>query len=181
MTLHIREIEDMGRVRDMVILGLIISQALVLHLLEGFMPVLAPGMKLGLANIMTLVTLAIYGFKEAIIIVSIRSVLGSLLGGSVTAILYSLAGGILSCLVMGGLYYKYRPYFSIMGISTAGAIFHNIGQLLMASWMFGSVGILFSYLPLLTVTALGTGFFVGLASRYMIKYLQHRWFACERG
>jgi len=51
----------------------------------------------------------------------------------------------------------------------------------MASWMFGSVGILFSYLPLLTVTALGTGFFVGLASRYMIKYLQHRWFACERG
>ena len=72
----------MGRVRDMVILGLIISQALVLHLLEGFMPVLAPGMKLGLANIMTLVTLAIYGFKEAIIVVSIRSVLGSLLAAA---------------------------------------------------------------------------------------------------
>ena len=171
----------MSRIRGMVMLGLIISQALVLHILEGFLPVLAPGMKLGRSNIMTLVTLVFFGFKEALIVVGIRAILGSLLAGGVTAIFYSLAGGILSCLVMGGLYYKCRQYFSIMGISTAGAIFHNIGQLSVASWMFGSIGILFSYLPLLTVTALGTGFFVGLASNYIIKYLQHRWFIWERG
>jgi heptaprenyl diphosphate synthase len=181
MTLRIREIEGMNRIRSMVILGLIISQALILHLLEGYMPVLAPGMKLGLANIMTLVTLTFFGFKEALIVIAIRSILGSLLAGGVTAILYSLAGGILSCLVMRCLYYKFRSYFSVIGISTAGAIFHNIGQLSVASWMFGSAGILFSYLPVLTVAALGTGFFVGLASNYIIKYLQHRWFIWERG
>lgn len=172
----------MNEVKKMVMLALIISQALVLHLIEGFMPVVAPGIKLGLANIMTLVTLALFGFKEALMMVIVRSVLGSLLAGSVTALLYSLAGGILSCLVMGLLYIRWRDYFSIMGISTAGAIFHNIGQLLMASWVFGTIGILFTYLPLLTVAALGTGFFIGLASKYVIKYLEdQKWFRWERG
>ncbi|MCM8900970.1 Gx transporter family protein [Caldicoprobacter algeriensis] len=172
----------MNKVRKMVMLALIISQALVLHLIEGFMPVVAPGIKLGLANIMTLVTLVLFGFKEALVVVIVRSVLGSLLAGSVTAMLYSLAGGILSCLVMGWLYFRWRAYFSMMGISTAGAIFHNIGQLLVASWVFGTIGILFTYLPVLTVAAVGTGFFVGLASRYIIKYLEEqKWFKWERG
>jgi heptaprenyl diphosphate synthase len=164
----------------MVGLALMISLALVLHVIEGFMPVLAPGMKLGLANIMTLITLTLFGFKEALVVVVIRSVLGSLLAGSVTAILYSLAGGILSCLVMSGLYIKFRLHFSIMGISVAGAIFHNIGQLLVASWLFGSIGILFTYLPILTVAAVGTGFFIGLTSKYIIGYLGQRWLKWER-
>jgi len=172
----------MNRVRKMVMLALIISQALVLHLIEGFIPVVAPGIKLGLANIMTLVTLVLYGFKEALMVVVVRSVLGSLLSGSVTAMLYSLAGGILSCLAMGWLYFRWRAYFSIIGISTAGAIFHNIGQLLVASWVFGTIGILFTYLPVLTVAAAGTGFFVGLTSGYIIKYLrEQKWFKWERG
>ena len=61
----------MNRIRSMVILGLIISQALILHLLEGYMPVLAPGMKLGLANIMTLVTLTFLDLKR--LLLSLRS------------------------------------------------------------------------------------------------------------
>ncbi len=162
----------MNKTKKIVMLALIVSQALVLHLLEGFIPVLAPGAKLGLANIMTLVTLVLFGFREAIVVVIIRSILGPLLGGSPTAILYSLAGGILSCLVMGLLYYRYISYFSIIGISTLGAIFHNIGQLLVASWLFQNIGILFTYLPVLTVAALVTGFFIGLVSRYLIKFLR---------
>lgn len=172
----------MDRVRKMVMLALITSQALVLHLIEGFIPVVAPGIKLGLANIMTLVTLTFFGFKEALMVVVARSVLGSLLSGSVTAMLYSLAGGILSCLVMGLLYFRWQTHFSIIGISTAGAIFHNIGQLLVASGVFGTIGILFTYLPVLTIVAVGTGFFVGLASGYIIKYLERqKWFMRERG
>nr|PZN10261.1 MAG: heptaprenyl diphosphate synthase [Caldicoprobacter oshimai] len=172
----------MNKVRKMVMLALIISQALVLHLIEGFMPVVAPGIKLGLANIMTLVTLVLFGFKEALVVVIVRSVLGSLLAGSVTAMLYSLAGGILSCLVMAGLYFRWKAYFSMMGISTAGAIFHNIGQLVVASLLFGTVGILFTYLPVLTIAAVGTGFFIGLVSKYIIRYLEdQKWFKWERG
>lgn len=155
-------------------LAIIISQALVLHYIEGFIPVLAPGAKLGLANIMTMVTLALFGFREAMIVVIIRSVLGSLLGGSVTGILYSLSGGILSGLIMSILYLNFPSYFSLMGISTAGAVFHNIGQLLTASWIFGTIGILYTYLPVLMLAAVVTGYFNGLVTRYILNYLQSK-------
>jgi len=155
-------------------LAIIISQALVLHYIEGFIPVLAPGAKLGLANIMTMVTLALFGFKEAMIVVIIRSVLGPLLGGSITGILYSLSGGILSGLVMSVLYLNFPSYFSLMGISTAGAVFHNIGQLLTASWIFGTLGILYTYLPVLMLAAVVTGYFNGLVTRYILNYLGNK-------
>lgn len=164
----------MSRIRKMTLLALIISQALVLHYIEGFIPVLAPGAKLGLANIMTLVTLVLFGFREAITVVVIRSALGSLLGGNPMSILYSLAGGILSCLIMEILYNRYRKYFSMMGISTAGAVFHNIGQLTVASWIFGNIGILFTYLPILMVAAVITGYFTGVASLYLNSFLKKR-------
>jgi heptaprenyl diphosphate synthase len=164
----------MTKTRKLTLLAIIISQALVLHYIEGFIPVLAPGAKLGLANIMTMVTLALFGFKEAMIVVIIRSVLGPLLGGSITGILYSLSGGILSGLVMSVLYLNFQGYFSLMGISTAGAVFHNIGQLLTASWIFGTIGILYTYLPILMLAAVITGYFNGLVTRYLLNYLQNK-------
>ncbi|NLJ41400.1 MAG: Gx transporter family protein [Clostridiales bacterium] len=164
----------MKKTRKMTMLALIVSQALVLHYIEGFIPVLAPGAKLGLANIMTMVTLMLFGFKEAMVVVIIRSVLGSLLGGSVTGIIYSLSGGILSGIAMAFLYSRLEKYLSIMGISTAGAVFHNIGQLLAASWIFGSIGILFTYLPILMLAAVATGYFNGLVSHYLLGYLRTR-------
>lgn len=164
----------MIKTRKITLLAIIISQALVLHYIEGFIPVLAPGAKLGLANIMTMVTLVLFGFKEAMVVVVIRSVLGSLLGGSITGILYSLSGGILSGLAMSLLYLNFQSYFSLMGISTAGAVFHNIGQLLTASWIFGTIGILYTYLPILMLAAVITGYFNGLVTRYILKYLHNK-------
>ncbi len=169
-----REVMIMRKTRKMTLLALIISQALVLHYIEGFIPVLAPGAKLGLANIMTMVTLALFGFKEAIVVVVIRSILGPILGGSVTGILYSLSGGILSGIVMAVIYINFEDYFTFMGVSTAGAVFHNIGQLLTASWLFGTIGILFTYLPILMLAAVVTGYFNGLVSRYLLGYLRNR-------
>ena len=164
----------MTKTRKITILAIIISQALVLHYIESFIPVLAPGAKLGLANIMTMITLVLFGFKEAMIVVVIRSVLGPLLGGSVTGILYSLSGGILSGFIMSVLYLKLDIYFSLMGISTAGAVFHNIGQLLTASWIFGTIGILYTYLPVLMLAAVVTGYFNGLVTRYILGYLEKK-------
>ena len=154
-------------------MALIVS-ALVLHYIESFIPVLAPGAKLGLANIMTMVTLVLFGFREAVLVVIIRSVLGPLLGGSITGIVYSLSGGILSGIIMSILYLKFETYFSLMGISTAGAVFHNIGQLLTASWIFGSIGILYTYLPVLMLAAIITGNFNGLVTHYILGYLKDR-------
>lgn len=107
-------------------------------------------------------------------IVLLRSILGPLLGGSPTAIMYSMAGGVLSCIVMAVLYYKFNKYFSLMGISLAGAVFHNIGQLLTASFIYGSIGILFTYMPILMVASVFTGNFIGLAAKYTIRFLDKK-------
>lgn len=159
----------MSKVKKLVYLSLIISLALVIHYFESFIPPLAPGAKLGLANIMALVTLSLFGFKEALVVTLIRSLLGPLIGGSPSSILYSLAGGILATLIMALLYQKFRPYFTLMGISTAGAVFHNLGQLLVASSLYGTFGIMFTYLPILMLSSVITGYFVGLVSRYIIN------------
>ena len=155
-------------------MALFISQALVLHYIEGFFPMLAPGAKLGLANILTIITLNVFGFKEAMTVVVVRSILGPILGGSPTGVLYSLAGGILSCIVMSVLYCRFIQYFSLLGISVAGAVFHNIGQMLMASLLYGTIGILYTYLPILMLSSIVTGNFIGLTAKYIIKYLNKK-------
>jgi heptaprenyl diphosphate synthase len=71
---------------------------------------------------------------------------------------------------MALLYQKFRPYFTLMGISTAGAVFHNLGQLLVASSLYGTFGIMFTYLPILMLSSVITGYFVGLVSRYIINF-----------
>jgi len=148
--------------------------ALVLHYIEHFFPPLAPGAKLGLANIVTLVCLHLFGFPEAMSVVIIRSILGPLLGGSPTAIMYSMAGGVLSCIIMAVLYFKFSNYFSLLGISLAGAVFHNIGQLLTASLLYGTIGILFTYLPILMLSSIITGNFIGLVVKYIIRFLSRK-------
>ncbi len=166
----------MSKTRKMVYVALIISQALVLHYIENLLPPLPAGARLGLANIMTLITLNIFGFKEAIAVTIIRSTLGPLLGGSPTAVIYSMSGGLLSCLVMSAIHYHAARHFSLLGLSTAGAVFHNIGQLLAASIIYGTVGIIFTYMPILQFFAVLTGNFTGLAAKYILKYLESKAF-----
>ncbi|MGI6706816.1 MAG: Gx transporter family protein [Clostridia bacterium] len=163
----------MNRIRKLVLMGLFISMALILHYIEGFFPVLIPGVpgaKLGLANIFTLVTLVVFGWKEAFIVVVVRSILGPLLGGAPTGILYSMAGGVLSAAVMAAVYRILGNRVSLFGVSIAGAVFHNIGQLLVAALVFSNF-YLFTYLPIMTIIALPTGFFVGLTARHIIIYI----------
>ena len=144
----------MNKIKKLIYLALLISIALVLHYIEHFFPPLAPGAKLGLANIVTLICLYLFGFSEAMAVVVICFILGPLLGGSLTAIMYSMAGGVLSCIIMAVLYFKFNNYFSLLGISLAGAVFHNIGQLLTASLLYGTIGILFTYMPILMIKRL---------------------------
>jgi len=158
--------------KKLIVLAIIISTALVIHYFESFIPVPAPGAKLGLANIMLLITLVIYGPNEAGIVLLVRSLLGSLLAGNPWSVVYSLSGGVLSLSVMVILYCKFGKQVSLAGVSTIGAAFHNIGQLLAASIVFGTIGIFYTYLPLLMLFSLFTGTFTGIAAHFTVLKLK---------
>jgi heptaprenyl diphosphate synthase len=159
--------------KKLIFLAVIISAALVIHYFESFIPVPAPGAKLGLANIMLLITLVLYGPSEAAIVLLVRSVLGSLLAGNPWSVIYSLSGGFLSLIVMVVLYYKFGNHVSLLGVSTLGSAFHNIGQLMAASIIFGTIGIFYTYLPVLMFFSIFTGTFTGIAAHFTVRGLIH--------
>ena len=97
-----------------------------------------------------------------------RVVLSGFLFGNYFSIIYSLAGGLLSLTVMACL--KKRGGFSVMGISVAGGVFHNVGQLVVAMLVVETYSVMY-YLPVLLIAGLVTGFLIGLVSNEMIKRL----------
>ena len=158
-----------------IILGLFVASAIVLHIIEFALPttLLFPGAKLGLANIITLFVLINYGFLSALKVVSLRIILSSLLIGTFLTISFwlSLAGGIISLILMGYLYYYQQDKFSLVGISVLGAASHNLAQILMAFLLIRNWKIIL-YLPYLLLLSLPTGVFVALIVLQLKKHLQ---------
>ena len=155
------------KTKKMVFLGLMVGYSLILYILETYIPnpfiVFFPGAKLGLTNIVTLISLLIFGFKETFIIVTVRVILSSIFAGPMSYLLFSIGGAYLSLILM---YLVSRiKGFSTIGVSIVGAIGHNIGQLLVASILVENL-LMITYLPFMLVTSLVTGFFVGLVSQF---------------
>jgi heptaprenyl diphosphate synthase len=166
--------DSMRRTNKIVLLGVMVSIALMLHIFESFIPlsgIMPPGAKLGLANIVTLIVIMFFGFKEAVVVVMLRTFLGSLFGGGFVVFFYSLAGGLLSTVVMSIMYKRFDKYFSLAGISIAGGVFHNIGQLLVFSIVANTAGI-FAYLPALLITGVMAGYFIGLVASFLERYIK---------
>ena len=149
--------------------AILIALALALSYAERFLPlqlvIPLPGVKLGLANVVTLVALYLLGWKQALPIVIVRCLLGSLFG-NVTGLVFSLCGGMLSLAVMALC--RRRGRFSVFGISILGAAAHNIGQLLAAMGLMGSVYVL-GYLPYLLLNAICTGMATGAACAGVLR------------
>lgn len=166
----------MRRTKKIVVISLLISLGLVLHLVESFFPLTAvvPGAKLGLANIVSLIAISIFGFTSAFQVVIFRVLLGSLLAGTFMTINFylSFSGGLLSFLLMYLTYYYLKDYLSLIGISIIGAVAHNTAQITAAYFIIENPGI-FYYLPFLIMLALPTGFGVGLVSYFTLKHLPH--------
>jgi len=160
----------MNKTKKMVVLSLLVSIALIIYVIEGQIPVLFPGIKLGLANLISLTALIIFGWKEALLIMFLRTLLGSMFGGSMSAFMFSIAGGLLSNIIMILLYKYFKNSISIWSISILGAIFHNIGQLLVASFVIQDLRI-YIYLPVLLISAVVTGYFIGICTNFLIKHL----------
>lgn len=163
----------MKRSRKIVYIGLLVSQALVLHIFENMIPVpfVTPGAKLGLANLVTVLALYTLSKKETLLVLFLRLTLGSIFGGSLSAFMYSAAGGILSFLAMVLIKELFKDKISIIGVSAYGAVFHNVGQILVASAIVHNIGVTL-YLPVLSIVGIVTGIFIGITSNYLVEHLR---------
>lgn len=148
--------------------------ALGLSYLENFFPLSAaiplPGVKLGLANIVTLFALYTLGPGQALLILLARCLLGAMFAGNANALLFSLLGG-LGALVVIALLSRSRR-LSVYGVSTGGAAAHNCGQILAAMLTLGGTGPLY-YLPVLLGVSLFTGGLTGFLTACLFRALAH--------
>lgn len=158
--------------KKIAISGVFISMAMALAFFESMIPMNfgIPGIRLGLANIAALTALFVIGPLPALAIQTGRIILSSFMFGNMTGLIYSLVGGLLSVLVMILLFRIKKPLFSIISISVAGAVFHNIGQITAASIIVREIRIAY-YLPVLMLSGVAAGLFVGFAGKYLIKGL----------
>lgn len=149
-------------------LGIFSALAIIFGYVETLIPVFAgvPGIKLGLANLAVLFILARYTWKEAAFVSVIRIIVIGFLFGNMFSIIYSLAGAALSLTVMTLL--KNKSDFSLMGISVAGGISHNVGQLIIAMLLL-ETGSLIYYGPALLISGVITGLLIGWLTRETSK------------
>lgn len=166
------KVTTMNKTTKMIFISLIVAQALVLHVVEGMIPVPIgiPGAKLGLANIFTIISLYILGFKSTVIVVILRVALATMFGGTLSSFLFSLSGGLLSLFSMTIIKNLLKDKVSIIGVSGAGAVSHNIGQLMVASFIVRNWTVMM-YLPVLTFIGIGTGIFIGITANYIIGHM----------
>lgn len=154
--------------RRVAVSSVLAGLALIFSYIEAIFPFNfgIPGIKLGLSNLVILVALYSLGAGYAFSINIVRIILSGLLFGGVSAMLYSLAGGLLSFVAM--LVLKKTGIFSPVGVSMAGGVFHNVGQVAVAALVV-ETGRIFIYLPVLSLTGLATGTMLGIAGALILK------------
>lgn len=150
--------------------GMFLALALVAGYVEQLIPINLgiPGVKLGLANIVTMLLLYMVGWQAAILITALRILLSGLLFGSGFAMVYSAAGAVLSMLMMAFL--KRTGKFSSVGVSVAGGVFHNVGQIVVAILVLETKALAW-YLPVLILSGLAAGVLIGILSGILIRRL----------
>lgn len=150
--------------------GVFTALALIFSYVESLIPINfgIPGIKLGLANLIIIIALYKMSVKEAYVLSVVRVVLAGFMFGNLFSIIYSLAGGLLSLTVMALL--KRSDKFSLFGISMAGGVFHNVGQLIVAILVMENLNIVY-YMPVLLISGLITGLVIGVVAGEMLKRL----------
>jgi len=147
--------------------ALMVALAMILSYIEVLIPFSfgIPGIKLGLANLVVVTALYLFGARQAFTISIVRIVLVAFTFGSLAALFYSLAGGMLSFLVM--MLLRKVKGFSIMGVSVAGGVSHNIGQLIAAMLVVENLNLVL-YAPVLLIAGVITGLLIGIAAKLIL-------------
>ena len=152
-------------------LAMFTTLALIIFTIEGAIPpvVPIPGIKLGLANIITLVVLHNYSPRDTLLVLLARILLSTFFFGQAMSLLYSLAGGLLCLAAMLMIHRLLQGHFLFL-VSVIGALFHNLGQLMVAYFITRVSGVLV-YLPFLLLSGILTGLFTGLCAHFTQRYL----------
>ena len=149
-------------------MGLFAAIAIIFGYVESLIPFFAgiPGIKLGLANLAVLFILEKYTWKEAVLVSMVRILVIGFMFGNMFSILYSMAGAALSLTVM--TFMKKTSGFSLLGISVAGGVSHNIGQLIVAALIVEKKSLLY-YAPVLIISGVITGLLIGILTGEITK------------
>lgn len=180
MTSSVADQAELESVRQRVFLALFIALAVALHTFEALLPNPLPWFRIGLANILALTALFIYGIRALWIVNMARILVGSLLLGNLfsPAFLLSFSGGLLATLLMSITYRLWRPQIGPVGVSVFGALGHVGGQLLIAWLLIIQHSSLWLLLPFFLLFALISGMVNGFAADYLIEsLLKHPAFA----
>ena len=159
----------MAKTKKLALMAVLTAIALTIFMLESQIPapVPVPGVKLGLANVITLTAMLILGRREAGAVLAVRIVMGAAFAGSPAALIYSAAGGVLAyivmCLLVGVI-----PEKRLWALSALSAVAHNMGQLAACTLVVKTPGV-FVYAPALIVSGVITGIFTGFAAMYLVR------------
>lgn len=162
----------MKKTNKLVYISLLIAQALALYVVESAIPspLPTPGAKIGLSNIITVIALYTLSYKDAFTVLTVRILLSVMFGGGVSRLLYSLGGAIFSFTFMALSIKVFKDKISIVGVSIIGAVFHNLGQIIVAVIIVNTPTLML-YLPILTIVGIIMGFFIGLTSNFALNHL----------
>ncbi len=160
--------------KRLVLLSIFLAYALIMGVVERAFPIelAIPGVKLGLGNVVILMALYLFTVPEALMLTALKCTMTAIFSGTFASFLYSIAGALLSFLVMATMLKGLGDRVGPVGVSIAGAVAHNIGQILAASFLMRT-WLIAAYLPLLLLSGAVTGVLVGIAVRYSLKLVKH--------
>ncbi|MGL4738730.1 MAG: Gx transporter family protein [Cellulosilyticaceae bacterium] len=163
----------MEKTKKLMYMSLLVAMALMLHIIERNIPVpfVTPGAKLGLANLVTVIALyTLPKRRDTLKIIVVRLMLSTIFGGNVSSMLYGGMGALLSFGAMVAIKDGLKEHVSIIGVSAAGAVFHNIGQIFVAALIVQNIGVTL-YLPVLSIAGVVTGIFIGMSANYTTAHM----------
>jgi heptaprenyl diphosphate synthase len=160
--------------REVTTVGLLTAVGIALFVIESFIPTPLPFLKVGLANISSVVALMVMGAPQMFLVVIIRVVVGSMLAGSLftPGFVLAIGGGLMSAIVMAFTKRFGRDLFSPVGISLLGSLTHVLTQFLLVLWLFVQNSTLFFLLPLLLLSGFAGGLVVGWITSRLLQVLK---------
>jgi heptaprenyl diphosphate synthase len=162
------------KINRTILLSLLSSLAVIFFVVESAIPNPLPWMRLGLANIVVMVAIVLYGAKAGLLVSFLRAMVGSMIMGTFLGpgFWLSISGGMASALAMSLMYRLCSPFFSLVGISIVGAYIHSLTQMLLVFLFLIQRRQIFYLLPVILFSSLATGFINGLAAAFLLKQLR---------